>query len=343
MMANLDENLGRLEAFLKDNGLVENTIVIYLNDNGATAGAQVYNAGMRGQKTTYYEGGHRASCFIRWPAGGLRPPGDIAASTEVQDLLPTLIDLCKLAPPAGTRFDGSDLAPLLRGATGTLPDRMLVVQYGQRPEKWDGAVLWNRWRLVKGTELYNLDSDPGQKRNVAEAHPDVLKRMRDYYETWWAGVAPRLEDFVPVVLGSDRQNPVTLSAADWANVYCDNMNDLRTGKPANGPWYVIADRDGTYEIALRRWPKEADAPIAGGVPAFKAVDGGLPPGKALPVARARLKLADVDETKSVGPDDKAIVFTVRLRAGVKLPMQTWFLDADGRELCGAYFADVRRR
>ena len=66
--------------------------------------------------------------------------------------------------------------------------------------------------------------------------------MRDHYEAWWAGVAPTLEDFVPVVIGSDQENPVTLSAADWANVYCDNMNDLRTGKPANGPWYVIAEQ-----------------------------------------------------------------------------------------------------
>src|SRR5262249_22385079 len=120
------------------------------------------------------------------------------------------------------------------------------------------------------------------------------------------------------------------------------MNDLRAGKPANAPWYVIADRAGTYEIALRRWPKEANAPIAGGVPAFRAVDGGLPPGKALPIARARLKVGDVDETRSVAPGDTAVMFNVRLPAGTKLPLQTWFLDGDGRELCGAYFADVRR-
>ena len=106
---------------------------------------------------------------------------------------------------------------------------------------------------------------------------------------------------------------------------------------------IIAARDGTYEIQLRRWPKEANAAIAAGVPPFKAVDGGLPAGKALPIARARLKLADVDETKPVAPDDRAVTFTVTLKAGTKLPLQTWFYDADGRELCGAYFADVRRK
>jgi arylsulfatase len=343
MMASLDENLGRLDDFLRDRGLDQNTIVIYLNDNGATAGAPVYNAGMRGFKTQYYEGGHRASCFIRWPAGGLRKPADIPLLTEVQDLLPTLIDLCGLTAPTGATFDGTSLAGLLKGTTDTLAERMLVVQYGQRPVAWDCAVMWNRWRLVKGTELYDLATDPGQKKDVAGQHPDVVKRMRDHYEAWWAGVLPRLDDFVPVVIGADQQNPVTLSAADWANVYCDNMIALRSGMAANGPWYVIAARDGTYEIALRRWPKEADAAIAAGVPAFKAVDGGLPPGKPLPITAARLKLGDLDETKPVAPGDKAITFTVQLKAGTKMPMQTWFLGADGKELCGAYFADVRRQ
>ena len=130
------------------------------------------------------------------------------------------------------------------------------------------------------------------------------------------------------------------TAASASNGTGSATSEIRT---SNGPWYVIADQDGTYEVALRRWPKEADAPISGPVPAFKAVDGGLPPGKALPITRARLKVADVDETKPVGPDDRAVTFTVRLKAGTKMPLQTWFFDADGRELCGAYFTDVRRK
>ncbi len=343
MIANLDENLGRLDAFLQTNGLMNDTLLIYLNDNGGTAGVQVYNAGMRGRKTQYYEGGHRAAGFFRWPAGGLRPPVDVDALTEVQDLLPTLIDLCALTSPAGASYDGTSLAGLLRGTTEALPDRTLVVQYGQNPAQWDSAVMWRKWRLVHGKELYDLATDPGQKNDVAAQHADVVARLRSHYESWWAGVAPQLDDFMPVVLGSDRQNPVTLSSADWANIYCDNSNDLRSGKRTNGPWYVIADRDGTYEIALSRWPKEANAPIAGPVPAFKAVAGSLPPGVALPIARARLKVADVDESKPVNPNDTAVTFTVKLKAGTKMPLQSWFLDADGKEICGAYFADVRRK
>jgi arylsulfatase len=343
MMANLDENLGRLDAFLRDNGLADDTILLYLNDNGGTAGVNVYNAGMRGRKTQYYDGGHRAACFIRWPAGGLRKPCDLDVLTEVQDLLPTLLDLCGLPAPPGAKFDGTSLAGLLKGTSDTLPDRMLVVQYGQKPEKWDCAVLWNKWRLVKGKELYDLRTDPGQQKDVSAEHPDVLARMRAHYEKWWAGVEPRLDDFSPISIGADQENPVTLSAADWANVYCDNMNNLRAGLNRNGPWHLLVEKDGTYVIELRRWPKEADAPIAAGVPAFKAVDGGLPPGQALPIIKARLEIDGLDETKPVGPKDKGVTFTVSLRKGQKLPMQSWFLDADGNQLCGAYFAYVRRK
>jgi arylsulfatase len=344
MIANIDENLGKLEALLEETGLTDNTILVFLTDNGGTAGVKVYNAGMRGSKTQYYDGGHRAACFVRWPTGRLRQPGDVDALTEIQDLLPTLIDLCDLKKPKEAKFDGTSLAGLLKGAADTLPDRMSVVQYGQRPVRWDCAVMWNKWRLVKGQELYDLKTDPGQKSDVAAQRPEILKKMRDHYEQWWAGVEPLIDDFTPVVIGSDKENPVTLSAADWANVYCDNMNNLREGLNRNGPWHILVEQDGEYEIALRRWPKEADAAIAAGVPAFKAVAGSLAPGKALPIAKARLKIGEVmDESKPVRPQDKTVIFAVSLKAGLKTQMQTWFYDAAGKELCGAYFAYVRRK
>jgi arylsulfatase len=343
MLANLDENVGRLDAFLGEAGLRDDTILIYFNDNGGTAGVPLFNAGMRGQKTTYYEGGHRAACFLRWPAGRLRRPADLGALTEVQDLLPTLTDLCRLKTPKTVAFDGITLAPLLRGETDSLPDRMLVVQYGQRPVKWDGAVMWNKWRLVKGEELYDLAGDPGQKKDVAAGHGVVVRKMREHYEKWWAKVAPHIDDFSPISVGSGEENPVRLSAADWANVYCDNMDDLRQGRNRNGPWHLLVEQDGTYEIALRRWPKEADAAISAGVPAFKAVDGGLPPGKALPIVRARLKIGREDASKPVAAGNREVVFTVELKGGTRTQMQTWFFDADGRELCGAYFAYVHRK
>lgn len=348
MIANLDENLGRLDAFLRDKGLWDNTILVYMNDNGGTAGVKVFNAGMRGQKTQYYDGGHRAVCFLRWPSGNLRKPCDLDPLTEVQDILPTLVDLCGLKKPAKARFDGTSLSGLLKGTTDTLPDRMLVVQYGEQPngdklEKGKCTVMWGKWRLVHTTELYDLKTDPGQKTNVAEKHAEIARKLRDHYEKWWKEVEPTLDNFEPVSVGADQENPVTLSSADWARIYCDNMQNLRSGKASNGPWHLLVEKDGTYEIELRRWPREANAAIAAGVPEFKARDGGLPAGKALPIAKARLKLGTVDESKPVTPQDKGIIFTLPLKAGTRTPMQTWFYDADGKELCGAYFAYVHRK
>jgi arylsulfatase len=203
--------------------------------------------------------------------------------------------------------------------------------------------MWDKWRLVHDAELFDLKTDPGQQTDVAAKHSDIVRKLHDHHEKWWKEIEAGVDNFEPVSIGADAANPVTLSSADWNRTYCDNMNDLRTGKSANGPWSLLVEKDGTYEIELRRWPKEADAAIRAGVPAFKAVDGGLPEGKALPIATMRLKIADLDESKPVGKNDKGITFTVKLKAGTKLPMRTWCIDENGKELCGAYFVYVSRK
>ncbi|HUT14474.1 MAG TPA: arylsulfatase [Thermoguttaceae bacterium] len=364
MIANIDQNMARLEAMLEATGLRDNTILIFMTDNGGTGGIKVYNAGMRGAKASLYDGGHRVPCFIRWPAGRLRPAGDIDSLTHGQDLLPTLIDLCGLQKPPGAEFDGVSLAGLLRGQRQSgLSDRMLVVQYGglvrTDPEKWDSAVLWNRWRLVKGEELYDVKADPGQENDVAAAHPDVVKRMRDHYEKWWAGVEPTLGRFSTISIGSEKENPTCLSSLDWlapSLVVAAQPFDVRLlgqthvvegslplGRPQpllNGPWNVLVEQDGLYEIALRRWPREADAAITAGLPPYQGVDGTFPAGKAAPIAEARLKVGNVDTSKPVAEGDKAATFTVRLRRG-ETRLQTWFYDGQGNEVCGAFYVYVR--
>jgi hypothetical protein len=167
--------------------------------------------------------------------------------------------------------------------------------------------------------------------------------MLTHYDRWWAEVEPRLNDFVPIVIGAPEQNAVTLTAVDWADVYCDNvLNCVRPGENKNAPWTVAISRDGRYEFTLRRWPKEADIAITASAPEAKLTDGVYPAGKALPIAKARLKIGDFDQTLPVGAADKTVVFTVPLKAAAKLQLQTWFYDEQGKELCGAYYAYVRR-
>jgi arylsulfatase len=346
MIADIDENMGKLDQFLAENGLRENTILIFMTDNGATAGVNVYNAGMRGKKIDLYEGGHRVPCFVRWPAGGLRAAGDLAELTEAQDLLPTLIDLCGLEAPRGAAFDGASLAKLLQGKEERIADRMLVIQFSRmnapQPKKGDAAVLWRRWRLVGDKELFDLRNDFGQKVDVAGEHPDIVAKMRAHYDAWWSRVEPRVNEFERITIGSEAQNPTLLSPCDWQDVFLDQSRQVRAGEAKNGEWGLLVERDGDYEISLRRWPVEADAAIADGLPPYKAVDGQYPAGKALPIAKARLKIGGVDESRSVAKEDKAVTFTAPLKAG-PAQLRTWFLDSDGKELCGAYYVYVRRK
>ncbi|MBM3745408.1 MAG: arylsulfatase [Acidobacteria bacterium] len=344
MIANLDENLGKLETFLKDTGLRDNTIVVFMTDNGATAGFQLFNAGMRGRKTQIYEGGHRVPCFVRWPAGGLRAPGDIDTPSQMQDLLPTLIDLCGLRRPAKARFDGTSLAGLLKGTATTLPERMLVVQYGQILKKWDACVIWNKWRLVYDKELYDLRTDPGQEKNVATQHPEVFAKMRDHYQAWWATIEPTLRDFLPISIGTAHENPVALSSSDWQEVYCDNQRSVSeaAGGPRGAPWNILVERDGEYEVKLTRWPIEQGLALTAGRPLQQMTRGSLPAGKALPIAGARLIAAGQELSVKTAAQDQAAVFRVRLKKGPKTQLHAWFQDAAGQDVCGAYYAYVKR-
>jgi len=347
MIANLDENMGRLDSVLREAGLYDNTLLVFMTDNGATAGQKVWNAGMRGHKTEYYEGGHRVPCFIRWPAGKLRSAGDVADLTQSQDVLPTLVELCGLTKPSEATFDGQSLAKLLRGQPqAELDGRKLVVQYGiwqeyLGPTKWNCAVMCDKWRLVGGKELYNIKTDPGQSHDLAEGNPKLVATLREHYEAWWAKTEPLAREFQPIHLGTEHESPTYLGSQDWVAPNTSNAPSIREGIQQNGPWHVLAVRAGTYEFALQRWPREANAGVTESVPAFKGKLGEYKAGVALPIAKARLKVADCDESQPVGAGDKAVVFRVKLPAG-RTTLQTWFYDAAGRELCGAYYVYVTR-
>lgn len=345
MIANLDENVGRLEDMLRATGLRDNTILIFMTDNGGTAGVNLYNAGMRGQKITLWDGGHRVPCFWRWPQGGVGGGKDVGELTEVQDVLPTLIDLCGLAPPPGTQFDGVSLSRLLRGQSRSLPDRMLVVQFSRmnvgRPQWGDAAVLWRKWRLIGNRRLYDVATDPAQERDVSGEHPEIAARMREHYEKWWSGVTPRLDSFLPVHIGASEENPTLVSPTEWADVFLDQGNQIRRGERRNGEWHVLVERAGKYTFRLRRWAKEVDVPMRAGLPPHKGEVGSYPEGTALPIAKARLRIAGMDRETPVGPDDREAVFTLALGEG-RTKMQTWFYDSANQEISGAYYVYVER-
>ena len=350
MIAHIDDRFGDLETFLVDEKLRDNTIVIFMTDNGGTAGVRIHNAGLRGHKTEYYDGGHRVPCWIRWPAGDLGPPRDIDVPTQNTDLFPTLCELCHVAQPAGNAEDdlyrGVSLAGLLRGQQ-ELPDRKLVVQYGQIPQKFDSCVIWNQWRLVKGRELYDIEADRAQQTDVSADHPGIVRQMRAHYEQWWNGLQPILNDFVPISIGAEQQPVVELNSGDWEGIYADNTGFVRqaVGGPTGGHWHILVEQPGVYEFTLRRWPEQTGAALGAKYePSEKS-----PPNKpnirtvGFPtIATATIEIAGQRESTPADPQDTGATLATKLPAG-RTMLQAWFSDASGNDLCGAFYVTVRKQ
>jgi arylsulfatase len=202
MIENIDENVGRLLAQLKASGLEENTLVIFLTDNGTATGDKIFNAGMRGKKGTAYQGGTRVPSFWRWPAGF--PGGvDSPALTAHIDIFPTLAELAgiELSDALRRQVEGRSLVPLLRSPQAPWPDRFLVTHVGRwkrgeaEQSKYVGSSIRNsRFTLVENRELYDLATDPGERKNVVADHPEVVRALRAAYDDWWQSVLPMLEN-----------------------------------------------------------------------------------------------------------------------------------------------------
>jgi arylsulfatase A-like enzyme len=191
MITNTDENVGRMRNFLKEKNLDQNTIFIFMTDNGTAAGCQLdrhgfvengYNAGLRGQKGSEYDGGHRVPFFMHWPAGGYTESRNIDTLTANIDFLPTLCDLCNvpISNDAMARINGTSLKPLIEDATDE-SDRVIVTdsQRVEHPQKWrKSATMSNRWRLINGEELYDIKKDPEQRNDVANQPPEAVAELR---------------------------------------------------------------------------------------------------------------------------------------------------------------------
>jgi hypothetical protein len=340
MLGTVDERLGDFMNFLKQESLWENTIFIFMSDNGTALRDQEYNAGLRGKKGSPYEGGHRVPFFLSWPGGGFSELKEIHALTQIQDLLPTLTDLCDLeSRPLMENITGISLAPVLHGEPSPiLEDRILVAQLSQ--DKFKGAIMWNNWRLVNGNELYDLESDPSQENNLFEQNPSVVKTLKDHYEDWWNYVPDQPAPYYIGYKGVEKM----LTAYDWyqgRRVF--NWPHLRRGDRSNGLYRVVFVEDGTYSIALRRWPRESGAGVCEGVPAFTPFDpflGDLEEGVAFDIRLARIQVGDTVFEKKVSAEDKEVRFEIDIEKG-ETTFQTWFIDMENVEF-GAYYVYILR-
>ncbi|HIE28075.1 TPA: N-acetylgalactosamine-4-sulfatase, partial [Candidatus Poribacteria bacterium] len=360
MITNIDDNMGRLRAKLKELGLEENTILIWMTDNGTSGGCALdkdgfvkegYNAchdsqgglfQMRGMKGSEYEGGHRVPIFIHWPAGGFTQGRDINQLTANIDVLPTLIDLCGLNAPGNVNFNGISLKPLLMGQFENWQDRVVVAdsQRVEYPIKWrKSAVMTKRWRLINGVELYDILADPEQRNDIAADHPDVVHELREHYEQWWELVSATFDEDCPIIIGSEHEEISRLTTHDWHGEQCAwNQGQIRQGLECNGYWIIDIAEDGAYEFELRRWPKEEDIAITAGIPG--EITDWYHGGRAISLKTARIKIGDQEATQSIDPEAKGVKFTFNLKAGATR-LQTSLTDAGGMRI-GAYYVYAKR-
>jgi arylsulfatase A-like enzyme len=332
MITNIDENLGKLRAHLASLGLADNTLLIFMTDNGTTAGwidqAEPYpyfNAGMRGWKGSAWDGGHRVPCFWHWPAGDLEGGRDIGRVSAHIDLLPTLADLLGLKNEDSLPLDGISLVPLLKGGDPAAPERTLFVhvQRAFLPPKWkDSAVMTQRWRLIDGKSLYDITADPGQSRDMASEKPEVVTNLRARYEEWWSSLDAEMKQIVRYEVGAG-ENPMLLSSHDWLmpgeTPAAWHQKHIQRGDLIQGPWAINVKQSGNYEIVFYRWPPEMK--------------------KAMEAKEAKLRIAGKEQSQPLQMDANQAVFRVHLDAGPAM-LETWLTRQDGQQH-GAYFTAVR--
>ncbi len=176
MVENQDANVGRILAKLKELKLSEDTIIIYISDNGPNSAR--WNGGMKGKKASTDEGGVRSPCFIQWPAK-IKPSRNLPQISGAIDLLPTLAGLTGVQIQGGNALDGRDLSPLLLGTSAETPDRIIFSTWGGRT-----SARTQRHRLDSDGHLFDMEKDPSQLKPVDSASPEIHRQLQAAVQKW---------------------------------------------------------------------------------------------------------------------------------------------------------------
>lgn len=338
MIENFDENLGRLFGVLDREGIDEDTIVIFMGDNGTAAGitsefdSSGFNAGMRGKKGSVYEGGHRVACFVRWPET-LQAGMTVDRLTSHHDWLPTLIDLAELNWESEKEFDGVSISPLLFGDREGFPERRIFVhRQGKEPEPWESedtgrfpqfAVLTEDWRLANG-ELYDIKSDPTQKSDLSSSWPAVVRELTESYYRNLSGILENRAGETAFFIGAEEEPETEFTVRDWSPLEGraiwkkEQLGDDEIF--SNGSWRIDVRRPGEYRIELRRFPLDEAA--------------------AMGANAARIRIGENEKHSRLDPRDEKATFEWELAQGPSI-LQAWLTDANTGQDRGAYFVRVK--
>ncbi len=330
MISNIDDNIGRLMARLDELGLAENTLVVFLVDNGPDRDR--YNAGLRGRKGAVFEGGIRSPLLARWP-GHLPAGGEAVDRIGAHiDITPTLLDAAGVERPPGLHLDGRSLLGLLAGHddAAAWPDRTLYFQFhrGDEPTAFRSfAAVGQRYKLVHPSprgegdwdgelalELYDLEADPAETRNLIDDAPEIAAGMSDDYLEWFEDVSStRPDNYAPprIVVGTDQEPVTVLTRQDWRRI----TDDQGWRPTSRGRWLLSAREDATFDVEVR-----------------------LVAGSSAPVL---LDVGDRELSQDLAPDQQTATFDE-----VPAPAGDFALSAaagEGEDRRGAHQVVLRRR
>ncbi|PWJ37934.1 arylsulfatase A-like enzyme [Sediminitomix flava] len=348
MIANIDENFGKLRQFLAEKKLTDNTIFIFMSDNGTRFGYSKdgklgYNKGFRGIKGSKAEGGHRVPFFIQWKDGKIQGGKDQDFLSAHVDLLPTLASLCGIDLSDKYQTDGVDLSPILRDKKENLDERSIFIHHRQdwRPphDLAQSCVLQNQWRLINGKELYDTSKDPLQKNNIVKEHRelvnDLLSQNASFIESSKKHTV--YNELSTAIIGNKAQKEVklTIQHAIGEDVGIWKCEQVAKGvKNKNNTHSLEIEKEGYYLISCSRWPKELAAPILG------SPTNNLNPHysyKNIHPEKVRIRIANQIIEKEILENQYAVSFRVYLEKGKTLFSNDFIEDG---ETYGVYYTYI---
>ncbi len=267
----IDQNVGRLLKTLDELKLTDNTVVLFMTDNGGVS--RHFKAGLRANKGSIYEGGVRVPLFVRWPKH-FPAGGRVEAQCSHVDLFPTFCELAGVPLPDDRKIDGMSLLPLLEAGSGQRHHKYVYHtwdRYFPNPnDRW--AISDQRWKLAcqirrgetateKNWQLFDLDADLAEKNNLADKHPEIVRRLRAEFLRWFDDVTDGVEYRpVPIPVGHAAE-PLVEIQPSWAKWQGKNVTYVFRGydwdtiegwKEAgeHATWKLDVLRGGTYEVAI---------------------------------------------------------------------------------------------
>ncbi|MEM6344764.1 MAG: arylsulfatase [Bacteroidota bacterium] len=349
MIANIDENFGKFRQFLRETGLEENTILIYMSDNGTRFGYSPqgdlgYNKGFEGIKGSMREGGHRVPFFIRWPKGKIQGGKDLNTLAAHVDLFPTLAKLCGLSIPETAQLDGTDISKVLQQETN-LQKRVIFSHTRQDWRPPDSiintCIMNDDWRLINGSQLYNIAEDLKQENNLADKYPQLVEELLSENAKFFRqAMENRAYQALPAsVIGHPAQKEIclTIQHAIGEDRGIWKCEQIAAGiKNKNDTHALAIEQAGWYEISCCRWPKECPGPIWG-IPAHNPKD--LFVYQTIRPEKATIRIANQILEKKIDGSQNAVSFKVYLEKGKSL-LTNDFIEGD--ETYGVYYTYIKR-